>query len=405
MFIFMLLVHFAKADQVSCSTIKSFKDFYLCTLEKHPKYSVSKLKVAEGEAAVEKASQWQNPEVSLKSTGGDRAGEKVGSTELAATFSVSQLWMRGSRKELAEAEKRIVGIESMESLLSAQKGLIKDLYRLRQLDTELELVNETLLTFDTIRKQYKGKLARGPEQEITLNLVELATSDYELRKNHLSTEKSEIVSNVSAIWGAGFEIKKEFLPPVKISWPELSRIQNISHSYETQKLIAENEKALVEMQLVQKESWPSLSVGPVLERSTEGPTQYMNYGITMNMSFPLVSLNGGARRLAETKAMQTQLMSDWALKKSQNEKEILIKKYQSSVESLKKSSSQDEIRKKHQKIDGLFRQGLASGGLVIEAHRQIIEYTTAQNEHENSAIEAFLEIKTLSGESFEEIFQ
>lgn len=395
----------AQAGQRDCTTVDSYKDFYFCSLERHPKYEISKLKVTEGEAAVEKASQWQNPEVSLKSTGGDKAGEKVGETELEATISVSQLWVRGSRKDIAEAEKKIANIESQESLLNAQKELIKDLYRLRQLNTELELVNETLATFDTIRKQYRGKLARGPEQEITLNLVELATSDYELKKNHLATEKSEISAKIKALWSQTFEIKKEFLPPLKEKWPEPSNISAMKNSFEVQKLSLENEKAMAEKDLVQRESWPSLDMGGIVNRTTEGPTQYMNYGVSAKMSFPLVSLNGGARKLADTKALQARLMSDWASKKAENDKEILLQKYKSSVDSLKKSSNQEEIKKKHQKIDALFRQGLASGGLVIEAHRQITEYTESQNEHENSAIEAFLEIKTLSGENFEEILQ
>lgn len=405
LFQILVVIGIAQASQRDCATIVSYKDFYFCSLEKHPKYEISRLKVTEGEAAVEKASQWQNPEVSLKSTGGDKAGEKVGATELETTISVSQLWLRSSKKDIAEAEKKIANIESQESLLNAQKELIKDLYRLRQLNTELELVNETLTTFETIRKQYRGKLARGPEQEITLNLVELATSDYELKKNHLATEKSEISAKIKALWGQNFEIKKEFLPPIKEKWPEPSSISAMKNSFEVQKLSLENEKARAEKDLVQRESWPSLDMGGIINRTTEGPTQYMNYGVSAKMSFPLVSLNGGARKLANTRALQARLMSDWALRKAENDKEILIQKYKSSVDSLKKSSNQEEIKRKHQKIDALFRQGLASGGLVIEAHRQITEYTESQNEHENSAIEAFLEIKTLSGENFEEILQ
>lgn len=397
------MMSFAYGEFELCAQVHSFKDFYKCSIEKHPKFRISQLKAEEGAAAVEKASQWENPELSIKSLGGDKAGEKMGETELEATVSVSQLWLRSSRQDIAEAEKKLTQVESQEMRLELQKQMIRDLYRMRQLMGELELVSETLETFSSIRKQYQSKFVRGPEQEITLSLVELASSDYELKKNHLMLEKAEIDSRLKAMWGDSFEVKNEFLPSVKTKWPELNLAKSMNHSFETQKFKLENEKAIAEKQLAQKESWPTFAVGGVINRTTEGPTQYMNYGVLAKLSLPLFSLNGGARRLAETKAVQTQLLSDWALKKSDNDKEILLQKYRSSVESLQKISNSEQVQKRHKKIDLLFKQGLASGGLIIELHRQIIEYTESQNEHENSAIESFLEVKTINGENFEEI--
>lgn len=402
--IFLFLSVAQAAPNYSCDKISSYKEFYFCTLSKHPRFEVSKLKVIEGEAIVDKASQWQNPDLTAKSITGTNAGENVGSTEVGLSVSISQLWVRGAVKDIARAEKKLTDIESKESLLGIQKDLIKDLYRLRQIDVELELISETIATFDKIKGQYKGRLARGAEQEITLNLVELATSDYELKKNHLAIEKASIISELKAIWGNDFQVKKEFLPPLKEKWPEVQTTANLAPSFEAQKVKAEFEKAQAEESLANRESWPSLSVGPVMERNTQGPTQFIQYGVNATLSLPILSWNGGGRKLAEVRALQTKLLAESANKKFQTEKEILLNKYKSSVESLKKSSNQKDINKKHSSVDGLFKRGLASGTLVIEAHRQITEYTESQHEHENSAIESYLEIKALSGESIEEIF-
>lgn len=405
MYIFIsLLMSVVHASELNCNDIKTFKTFYYCSLERHPKFEIAKLKSKEGDAIVEKATQWQNPEFGLKSTAGNNAGETVGATELEVSFSVSQLWQRTEQKQIADADKKIANIDAKEVLLSVQKELIKNLYRLRQIESELDLVAETINTFDTIKKQYRSRAVRGPEQEITLNLVDLASSDYELKKNHLSMEKSELISKIKAMWGQEFEIKKDYLPPMREKWMEIIPNQNMGASFELQRINAEKERALAEQSLTTKESWPSLSFGPTLARNTEGPSQYYTYGIDLRMSLPLVSLNGGSRLLSASKAQQASLTADYANKRTQSEKEILIQKYRSSVESLRKTSNQDEIKRKHQKIDGLFRQGLASGGLIIEAHRQITEYTESQHEHENAAIEAFLEIKTLNGEGIEDIF-
>ncbi|GIL17062.1 MAG: hypothetical protein BroJett040_08130 [Oligoflexia bacterium] len=400
-----LLMSIAHASELNCNDIKTFKTFYYCSLERHPKFEIAKLKSKEGDAIVEKATQWQNPEFGLKSTTGSNAGETVGATELEVSFSISQLWQREEQKQIAVADKKIANIEAKESLLSVQKELIKTLYRLRQIESELDLVAETINTFEMIKKQYRSRAVRGPEQEITLNLVELASSDYELKRNHLSTEKSELDSKLKAMWGPGFVVKKDYLPPLRERWMEVSLVKSMGTGFELQRINAEKEKALAEQRLATKESYPSLSFGPNLARNTQGPSQYYTYGVNLRMSLPLVSLNSGSRLLSASKAQQAQLTADYANNRAQAEKEILIQKYKSSVESLRKTSNQEEIKRKHQKIDGLFRQGLASGGLIIEAHRQIVEYTESQHEHENAAIEAYLEIKTLIGEGIEDIFQ
>lgn len=399
------LTHFSLAKAEDCKTIASYKDFYFCTLQKHPNFEISKLKTNEGEALVDKASQFENPEIGLKSVSGSYAGENVGSTELTVNLSMSQIWRRIPVKKMAESEKKLKEIESKEILLSVKKTLIRDLYRFRQIDDELELLRETLTAFEAVKRQYKNLLAKKPEQEITLSLVELANGDYELKRNRLMTEKSEILSKLKGIWGTDFEIKKIFLPPSKKQWPEISDKISVTSSFEIQKISAEAEKAQAELGLAQSESWPNVTIGPVIERTTDGAKQFYSYGVNATISLPVLTINGGSRKLANARVQQAKLFSDYAIKKSHMEKEILLQRYRSSIESLKKASSRDEIAKKHARVDNLFKQGLAPGSLVIEAHRQINEFTVSQHELENSAIESYLEIKALSGDDIEEIFK
>lgn len=406
MFLILFFIQNASAGDFDCSKIRSYHDFYECSLQKHPQYEVSKLKIKEGEALLDQSAQWQNPDLEVKSVAGKNAGENEGSTEIDLAISVSQLWVRGAKKDIGRAQKKIAEIESQENLLEVKKQLIKDLFRFRQVESELELVNEALDAFDKIKKQFRGRLARGPEQEITLNLVELATSDYELKRNHLSIEKSEITARLKGLWGNEFDLKKDYFPPSKDRWPALPNDLNIGSSFEARKVAAEAEKDSAEHSLAVRESWPTLSAGPTIERNTTGPNQFNSVGFNVAMSLPIFSQNGGGRKVAATKSEQSKLMAEYTLKKAQLEKEIVVKKYNSAVESLKKSSASSEVIKKHNKIDGLFKQGLASGGLIIEAHRQILEYTESQHEHEISAVESYVEIKALTGnDNIEEILK
>lgn len=395
----------ALAGDDNCTQITSYKDFYRCSLKQHPLSEAAKLKAQEGDAYLEQAAQWKNPDLELKTVGGSRAGENVGSTELTVSVPLSQLWTRDAKTDLAKAEQRKSEIEAQDTVLSVKKELIRDLYRLRQIDEEIALAEETLKTFGTIQSQFRGRRARGPEQEITLNLVELATSDYELKKNHLATEKLEIMSRLKGVWGPRFEMKAQYLPPAKDKWPAISSTAKTQHSLEVQKVLAEADKAIAEEKVVQRESWPEVSVGPAIERTTEGPSQFYSYGITLSMNLPLLTWNGGSRKLADARARQARFLADYTEKKSDLENQIHLQKYNSAIESMKKSFRPEELKKRHEKVDNLFRQGLASGAIVIEAHRQLSEYTASQHEHEIAAIESFMEIKTLRGEDIEEILQ
>lgn len=401
----LLTLTVAMATEPSCNEIRSYKDFYSCSLQKHPEFEISKLKLEEADAILDKASQWQNPDLEVTSLSGENAGESVKSTELSLSIPISQVWTRGAQKDIGRAEKKIVEIEAQESLLSVRKSLILDMYRVRQIEEELAIADESIAGFEKVKGQLRGRRTRGPEQEITLNLIELASSDYDLKKNQLNIEKAEINSRLKALWGPGFEIKKEFLPPLRKKWPEIVNNASTAHSFEVRKILAAGEKANAERTLAVRESWPTLSAGPTIEKIREGGSQYDSTGFNVSVSVPIFSFNGGARNLTETRSRQASLQADYAIKKAQLEKDILVQKYKSAVESLLKSAANNDVKRKHDRIDSLFKQGLASGSIVIEAHRQIASYAESQHQHEITALESYLEIQTLSGQNIEEILQ
>lgn len=395
----------AHAAADPCVKSASYQTFYQCTLQKHPKMAIAQEKVREAEAVYERAAQWKNPDLALKSVGGSQAGESVGNTEVTLLIPVSQLWTRGAQKSVASAEKRVVEVEAKQTLIEFKEELIRDLYRLRQIEDDLELVNETLDAFSTIQKQLGARRARGPDQEITLNLVQLASSDYQLRRNHVQVERAEIVAKLKALWGNDLEIKRAQLPPLKEKWPDVKAASAVGQNLAVQKAVAETDRASAEYSLTKLESLPTLSIGPVMERSTTGPSRTWSYGFALEASLPIFSWNGGARDVARSKTTQAELESAYAIRRFDSERDILLLKYKTAVDSLSKSSSRDEVKKKHHRVDSFFRQGLASGGLVIEAHRQIVEYQQSQHEHENSAIEAYIDLMTLTGGEIEGILK
>lgn len=397
MFLFLLALLAPPAQAApNCAKIGTYLDFFSCTVDRHPRMEIAKEKVREAGAVFDKASQLPNPQLGVKS---------VGTTEITVLLPISQLWTRGAQRGMATAEKKVAEVEARQTQLDFKKELIRDLYRLRQVESGLELVGETLEAFETIRRQLSARRARGPDQEITLNLVQLAASDYQLRNNHLQVERAEIQAKLKAIWGRDFELKRSFLPPLRDKWPELKLGADLGNNLAVQKAMAEAERASSEQNLAGLEALPNLTAGPVFERSAAGPSRNWAYGFAVEMNLPVFSWNGGARAVAQSRTTQAELEAAYAARRFESEREILLMKYRTAVDSLSRASNREEMKRKHERVDSFFRQGLASGGLVIEAHRQIVEYQNSQHEHENTAIDAYIDLMTLTGGEVEGILK
>ena len=394
---------FANAD---CSSSANIKSFYECVLQYEPGYKEANLIQSAAKASRDVISKWPNPQVEVTSISGENAGEKVGGTEVSVSLSVSDLLIkRPALSKSGRIEEKLLTVESEEAAFKAKSQIIKDLYRYRQITDELELVDEALSTFKKIEQQFKSRSARGPEQEITLNLVELAQGEYELQKNHLTVELSEILSKYKGIFGSQFSFKSQWLPQARQNWPAVSNSSGLQATFEFRKLEAEKEKHEAEKSLANAESWPNIEAGPVFERTTEGPTQYNSVGISLTVDVPILNWNSGARRLANINLERANLNYEHALRRMNSDRDLLIAKYITAVESLNRSTSSDALKKKHNYIDKLFRQGLTSGATVIEAHRQISGFTESQHEHEIVALDSLMYIYQLSGKDPSEVIK
>jgi outer membrane protein, heavy metal efflux system len=389
-----------------CSLIRNSWQLYECALESYPDYRAALLTKEAGSSVREKANQLPNPELSIKSVSGKNSGELVGGTEIGISMSLTELLVkRSALMKSGRAEEKLMVIEGQEQEFKAKTTIILALYRYRQLLVEVEFIEEAISAFSKIEKQFRSRRALGPEQEITLNLVELAQGDYQLKKNHLAVEKNEIETKFKGLFGLKFELKNEVLPLPKQNWPDISLAAISQNTLELRKLEAERDKLESEKSIANAESWPKIAAGPVVERSTEGSNQYTSYGFNLTVDIPILSWNGGARDLAGKNLFKAQIQYDYALKKAELEKQLLVLKYKSAVDSLKKSTNGDGIKRKHVQVDSFFKQGMTSSSIVIEAHRQLTEFTESQHEHERVALESLMYLNLLSGKDPSEVLK
>jgi cobalt-zinc-cadmium efflux system outer membrane protein len=142
-----------------------------------------------------------------------------------------------------------------------------------------------------------------------------------------------------------------------------------------------------------------------MERVTEGSTSFHTYGFNLNVELPILSWNGGGRDVANRTAEIAKLEHQYSQNQERLRQQRLIQVYRSSVESLKKSVNSEALNRKHKQIDNLFKSGLTSGATVIEAHRQITEFTESQHEHELLALDSLMQIKFLLRQNLNEVLK
>ena len=191
------------------------------------------------------------------------------------------------------------------------------------------------------------------------------------------------------------------MPPKKQDWPIYSRKEPVFKGSEIKLSEAELKNASAELELAQSESWPDLKIGPTIQSQTEGPFTYWTYGFNLTLPLPLFQINGGGRAVARASLMRAEQSLELKKRELSLEQKILLTQYQKSIKALKESVSFAEIERKHKIVERQFARGVISSSLVIEAHRQMVDFTKSQNEQEITALESLLRLRALEGSLFE----
>ncbi len=393
--------HVAFASQ-ACESLNAPKDVLECALETHPDLVRGKASLKQADSLGDQAAQRPNPELSGKSVFGKNQGEGVTSHELNLAHTFELGGKRSARIDKASAEKEQFFSEFLKTKEEVYILVSKTLYRIRQVHAEIRAIDEALTTFDKIQRQFKTRPRLGPEQEVSLSVFQLAEGDYKLRKSTLESEENALERSLEVAIGKEFPHGKEsILPPQQKNWPDLQLSNEEFRGSDIKLAVSELKNAKAEMEIAKGASWPDLKLGPTIQSQSEGSNQYLTYGVNLTLPLPLYQVNGGGRAVAAAGLMRAEQSLELRKRELNQQRRILITQYQKSSKALKESVSLQEIEKKHKSVERQFERGVISSSLVIEAHRQLVDFTKSQNELELNALESLWRLKALEGSLFE----
>lgn len=382
--IFYMLLFSTASAQDRCS-INNYAELVACVEQSSIKKQTTQYKLDASEASVRIADQWVNPELQLEKVS---KGSEKSETSAALLFT---LRLGGRKAALVNESEALYGKEKMLTQLDYQKfrlDLMLNLHRLGQLTREIAIEEETVKTFKKVIGQYK-RPKLSPENEVSQSVFRLAVSDHEMKLDKLRVDLKEMYAKVSLMTGITENSIAKYLPTLKTSWPQYKESSADKISPEIK--LAELDLKLAESQLdkAQAEAWPELKFGPAFKQVQELDVKEDFVGATVSFPIPVFNLNGNAKAAERNRVAAAKLEYQNAKMSATQNKSNLKLKYTTLVNSLTNNFSKNEVHNTHQNMERLFFNGLVSSALIIEAHRQLIEFEERKNQIELEALEAF----------------
>ncbi|UYL07364.1 TolC family protein [Bdellovibrio sp. SKB1291214] len=396
---FALAVREAQAE-VRCEKVNNYKDVVECAEKHSPEVQKAESTWAEKSARVESATQLTNPDLSLQSVSGSLDSERKTETDVALTFPIELGGKRSARKQLASVEAARAQSDIYRAKSEVRREVYLKLLRLRHIQQEIELVDESIETFTKLVKQYEGRPARSPEQDVSLTVFKIAKSEYGFKRSEYEQELAAVEMYFQVTTGLNLDsLKKVSMPEIK-SWP-VSASPNgdlkkspLAAAYEFDVQSArgawDGEKA---------DSWPTVNIGPSAKFTNESGRELQQWGFNLSMPIPLFNANGAGRAAAQASVQSSERKQELALKQLEADRKLFSNLYNKAVLSLKDSPSSTSLEGKHKKIESLFFKGLVPSSLVIESHRSLVEFEKTRNSHELKALNSLFNIQMIAGET------
>ncbi|MCB0309398.1 MAG: TolC family protein [Bdellovibrionales bacterium] len=365
--------------------------------ETHPSILEAKLRNQTQRKLTDISRQRPNPNLDVEMLFGNSNSQFAADTFFSLQHTIELGGKRSARVKSAEAQIELGELQQR----NIQEEVLVDaairLYRLKQIEEISTLYQEAADAFGRIQKRLGRLPSRSPEQQVEMDTLGLASRAYEFELIRKESDKAFIEKHLAYFSGCNSFVGAKVLPSI----PTLPSIDD-TYSDVTQSvkvLDARQNLNVARTRLAQENTkkTPNLSVGPAIGYGRNQGSDSVLFGAAVSIPLPLLNTNKGKRAFEDANVKTATL----ALKNVEREVvldlEIWKEKYRRFYQSLQSSKGRETMEKKHRRIESLFRRGVVSTALVIEAHRQLIDFSQAQLSFELGAIEALWNIYRLTG--------
>ena len=382
-----------------CSEITTTKQLVQCTLLNHPDLQALRLKKSQKSELKTVASQIPNLELSSRVLYGTSNSTVGGEFNLGHTFELG-----GKRSSRIDKAEKILSVFDQKKLIKQQEVVIElllTLHRIRQLEHELELFEESSKTYSSVRQRFKKRPRLSPDQEMSSNIYFFAINENQQHIRILKSERLALLQKVRLFLGKkSLEVEK-LLPQAYTTWPSV----DLGNLKQSPFLILAKKKVNLSESLYNLEkslAWSNLKVGPAFDFQTGASGFQPNVGANFSFTVPLYHQNQGQKKYAKKGIQVSKLKVEQVEKKINLLRDSFLEIYDNSTKSLNIQKTLKLVEAKHKRLHQLLRRGIVHTSLVIELHRQEFQLIRASHENELNALRALWGIYSINGTIFKE---
>lgn len=398
----LLLIFPVTAFSQSLCSGGDFKQTVVCLSEKHPLNRKNELLFNQSQGVRDAGRSFQNPELAFETVQGRGLGGRTGTNRIAVNYPFELFGQRSARVEKADAESDLIKIEGLKGKNALIGEVAINLYRLKHIKEEISILEDTLSTYANVISQLSSRAVLGPDQDVTLGVFKLAVGDLALKKSTLISDEKKIYDFFSHIQGLQDSQVDKLIPDHRKNWPKLASKGSELSGWPIKQVESQLKLAEAEFNASKAGAWPEVKAGIIYDQEIDGAQETSKVGFGVTLPIPLLNWNSGNKQIAASAYQRARVDKELANVEVVNERTRTIEFYNSSVETLKKSPNENEVIKRTKNLASKYSRGLITSTLLIEAHRQLFEFKTSQNEIERKTLESLFKIYELDGISVED---
>lgn len=385
-----------------CPLPKVAQDILVCARENHPEVRKVRLRIERANALPDAVSQIPNPILQVQSVHGRYQEAPQMQTQISLTQPLGLGGERSARRKEAEARASAVEGDLEISKADITFQTVNHLHRLRQLVREKTIVQDTVETYRKLVRQYRGRPALTPEQQVSLGTMELAESDYMLKLTALLDEERRIGHFFHLSTGHSLEELTKALPSLPSPWPSVTAEKAPQEaSPEVRRLLREKEVSLAELSIAQAAAWPDVRLGPMVMLDQEGDRKRSFFGFELDLPIPFFNLNGAGRAAASVGIATSERAVFVQRTQEGHERSEQLSSFNAAVAALADTPTLDKVDQRHQSMEKQFLRGVVPSTLILEAHRQLLDHEKSRHERELTAIRALWTLYRIDGKILE----
>ena len=371
-----------------CKQLTTANEVVKCIVSNHSKVQLSRSNIDSLAKAVDLASQQPNPELEFEGTLNNQ-GSLSSNIAVLHTFELGG--KQSARVDVAKKERELLQASLLDLKDKIAIQSVIDLYKYRQLEQEEKILDEIIESFSHISKKFSQAGRLDPQNTISEAIFNIALDESLMSKNSLSNEKLTIRNRIEMGIGRRITLNRGHLPKIVKKWPVIQFREILGA--EIAKAKNEIEYRMAKYALEKSKSSPDILIGPKIELDDKD----FRVGIALSLPLPLYQRNEGGKAKALAEIATSELGFNLIESNLKRQRKHLYELYKQISKKYSQSLSNNRIMKRHNELHNLSKRGIVSPALIIELHRQVLEYHKNLHQLELEGVIAYWKIAAIEG--------